>query len=194
MPLRYSVVGSLKSSIGKDGSLSSAPAGAIDYAWVILGLLASGETSLANQVSVAALKFQNADGGFRSFDTTGSVDATGLIIQALVASQKLGSAATQSKRANATKLAVSFLQNTDHEDNHFVTAGSVDVNATAYAAMAIKAALGTKSATPYILWLRKQVGSDGGLITPWSKGNGDVFATVQSYLAISSKSYLDVLK
>lgn len=193
-PLRTSVLTALKTTIMKDGSLSLAGAGAIDYAWVILGLHSNGQTALANLVSVAALKQQNEDGGFRSFEQLGSIDATGLMLQALVSVQNLGTSTTMAKRNQALTSAVAFLQANDVNDNHFQTSGTVDVNATAYAAMGIKAAVSTKAATPYILWLRKQVGSDGGLVTPWSNGVGDVFATVQSYLAITSKSYLDTLK
>jgi hypothetical protein len=194
--IRFELFRRLSSSINsKTGEIAGVTAGSIDYAWVAMGLNSYQENTLANKVVQFMLTLQNADGGFGEADRLVSTPfATGLALQAINYRQTFGSDQEDALRAAAEKKAVSFLLRTDVEENHWTTSGQASVSSTAYAVMGLKA-YGARKTTlaRYTNWLKAQLAAKGGLKTPLSNGEGDKFATAQSYVPLIGKSYLDLL-
>ena len=110
---------------------------------------------------------------------------------AFAAVKDLGGSSDQSARAAAQTKLLAWLKQSEVSGNHFEAWGDVDVNSTAYAAMGLKAA--GEDATPFSEWLTTQITKDGGLETPWSKGAGDTFASIQSLLALDGRSYAGLI-
>lgn len=194
--IRYEAFKKLAAAINaKTGEITGTQAGAIDYAWVALGLNSYQEYTLANRVVQKMLTLQNTDGGFGEADSaTSTPDATGLALQAINYRQTFGSDSEDKKRATAEKKAVSYLLKTDVAGNHWDAFGGPSVNSTAYAVMGLKAA-GARASTlkPHTLWLELQLAPKGGFMTAWSNGEGDKYATAQAYVPLIGKSYLDLL-
>lgn len=194
--LRFEAFRRLAASVNsRTGEITGATAGSIDYAWVAMGLNSYQEFTLANKVVQFMLTLQNADGGFGEADPLVSTPAsTGLALQAINYRQTFGSAEEDTLRASAEKKAVSFLLATDVEENHWTTSGAPSVAATAYAVMGLKA-FGARKTTlaRYTNWLKGQLAAKGGFKTSLSNGEGDKFATAQSYVPLIGKSYLDLL-
>ena len=191
--IRFDVFKKLAARINSQtGEISNVASGAIDYAWVALGLNAYEEHSLANKVVQKMLTLQNTDGGFGEVDTiTSTPDSTGLALQAINLRQDFGTDAQDKKRAAAEKKAITYLVTTSVDKNHWNAYGEASVNSTAYAAMGLKAA-GKKIAL-YSGWLKLQLAPKGGFLTSWSNGVGDKFATAQAIVPLLGKSYLDLL-
>lgn len=194
--IRFETFRRLAASVNsRTGEITGATAGSIDYAWVAMGLNSYQEFTLANSVVQFMLTLQNADGGFSEADPLVSTPAaTGLALQAINYRQTFGSAEEDALRAAAEKKAVSFLLRTDVEGNHWITSGEPSVTSTAYAAMGLKA-FGARKTTlaRYTDWLKGQLAAKGGFKTSLSNGEGDKFATAQSYVPLIGKSYLDLL-
>jgi hypothetical protein len=174
------------------GEISGTASGAIDYAWVALGLNSYQEFTLANKVVQKMLTLQNTDGGFGEVDPLISTpDSTGLALQAINLKQDFGADAQDKKRSDAEKKAIAYLVSTSVEKNHWDAYGEASINSTAYAAMGLKAA--GKKIAAYSLWLKSQLAPKGGFMTSWSDGAGDKFATAQAITPLLGKSYLDLL-
>ena len=195
-PLQLVVFNQLKASISADGSIASANGNAVEYAWVALGLHAFGQTDLANKVLVFAESKVNSDGGFGGWSPTSSIDATGLMLQAETALKSVGGARVIAARKTKVAKAISYLNKTAIEQNHWVSDNgdgttSADVNGTAYAAMGLQAAgaplVGVRG------WLKAQLSADGGIRSAWSGSAGDVFATAQAYTPLIGRTYLQLL-
>lgn len=185
------VLASVKNSIDTDGSIVGSGDNTFDYGWVVLGLVAQGANSEASTVASKLVTFVREDSGF-GFDTSenttsSSADAAGMVLMAIAATKGLGDSESQTARAKVGAGVVSWLQGAAVSSNHFEAWGDVDVNSTAYAAMGLKA-IGEDSAA-YSAWLTTQISKDGGLATPWSKGSGDTFASIQALLALDCRSY-----
>jgi prenyltransferase beta subunit len=194
--IRFQLFRRLATSINsKTGEISGVTSGSVDYAWVALGLNSYQEFTLANKVVQYMLKLQNADGGFGEADQLVSTPfATGLALQAINYRQTFGSDKEDAIRAAAEKKAVSFLLANDLEDNHWAVSGEASVTSTAYAVMGLKASgVRKKTLARYTNWLKEQLAPKGGLRTSASNGDGDKFATAQSYVALIGKSYLELL-
>lgn len=191
--IRYDVFKKLAARINnRTGEISGVASGAIDYAWVALGLNSYEEHTLANKVIQKMLTLQNTDGGFGEVDPLASTpDATGLALQAINLRQDFGTDAQDKKRAEAEKKAVAYLTSTAVEKNHWDAYGEASVNSTAYASMGLKAA--GKKIAAYSAWLKLQLAPKGGFLTSWSNGVGDKFATAQAIVPLLGKSYLDLL-
>ena len=191
--IRYDVFKRLAARINsKTGEITGVTSGAIDYAWVALGLNSYQEHTLANKVVQKMLTLQNTDGGFGEVDPLVSTpDSTGLALQAINLRQDFGTTAQDKKRADAEKKAVAYLISTSVDKNHWNAYGEASVNSTAYAAMGLKAA--GKKISAYSLWLKNQLAPKGGFMTSWSAGAGDKFATAQAIAPLLGKSYLDLL-
>jgi hypothetical protein len=194
--IRFQLFRRLATSINsKTGEISGVTSGSVDYAWVALGLNSYQEFTLANRVVQYMLKLQNADGGFGEADQLVSTPfATGLALQAINYRQTFGSDKEDATRAAAEKKAVSFLLANDLEDNHWAVSGEASVTSTAYAVMGLKTnGVRKKTLARYTNWLKAQLAPKGGLRTSSSNGEGDRFATAQSYVALIGKSYLELL-
>ena len=191
--IRFDVFKKLSARInGQTGEISNVASGAIDYAWVALGLNSFEEHTLANKVVQKMLTLQNTDGGFGEVDPIVSTpDSTGLALQAINLRQDFGTDAQDKKRALAEKKAVTYLISASVDKNHWNAYGEASVNSTAYAAMGLKAA--GKKITLYSDWLKLQLAPKGGFLTSWSNGVGDKFATAQAIVPLLGKSYLDLL-
>ena len=192
-PLRNSVVADLKKAMTTNGSLTSG--NSFDYAWVILGLATNHQEKLANLAALNLAKLQRPDGGFgldQTGDTlTSSADATGIALQAIALAKKSGTKSQIAAEQKVLVAAAKYLRSTQISGDHWESFGDVDVNGTAYAAMGLKAA--GASITTIQAWLKTRVATSGGLTTPWSNGQGDVFATAQGVTALLGMSYLNLL-
>lgn len=195
-PLRNAVITDLKKAIAANGSIAASAGNTFDYAWAILGLATNNQTKLANSVATGLVGLQRPDGGFgmdQTGDTlTSSADATGLALQALALAKKSASKSQAVVQQKSIIAAAKYLRTTQVAGNHWESWGDVDVNGTAYAAMGLKAA--GANVTAIQGWLKTRIAIDGGLITPWSNGVGDVFATAQGYVPLIGLSYLNLIR
>jgi hypothetical protein len=153
------------------------------HAFALLALTQSGRTpptAVVNGLESAACP----DGSFpETYPTagaacTGSVDATGLVLQAL--------AAVGRGSAPAAQAAGRWLTGQQKSDGSFP--GQAPVNSTGYAAAGL-AAVGaaTGAATDYLVG---QQDADGGLRTGAAGATGgDVFATAQALPALAGKTF-----
>jgi hypothetical protein len=186
--LKTNVLKLVKANVKSTGEIVDANGNTFIYGWTILGLKASGETKLAASVANKLASLARPDGGFGTDQTgdtlTSSADATGMALMALASVSK-------SKSAASTK-AITWLTKTALVKDHFEAWGDVDVNSTAYAAMGLKASGQNVSAIQ--TWLVGRLAAKGGLITPWSEGKADKFATAQGYIALIGSSYVALIK
>jgi hypothetical protein len=194
-PLRNAVITDLKKAISSDGTVNSAVGNTFDYAWLAMGLATNGQTKLANLVAVKLSSTERPDGGF-GLDQTGDItksspDATGIAMQALALAKKAGTKTQASREQAAMLSAAKYLRATAVGADHWESWGDIDVNGTAYAAMGLKAAGANIDAIQ--AWLKARVAPQGGLVTPWSNGSGDTFATAQGYVPLLGLSYLNLI-
>ena len=186
--LRTNVLKLVKANVKATGEVIDANGNTFIYGWTVLGLWASGETKLATTVANKLASLARPDGGFGTDQTgdtlTSSADATGMALMALASVKK-------AKSATSIK-AINWLTKTAIVNDHFEAWGDVDVNSTAYAAMGLKAVGQNTSAIQS--WLVGRLAEKGGLITPWSEGKADKFATAQGYIALIGSSYLALIK
>lgn len=185
--LRTSVLNLVKENVKPSGEVIDASGNSFTYAWVVMGLKAAGEDKLANLVATKLASLARPDGGFGT-DLTGDTltsasDSTGIALMALSAVKKSGSVTTK---------AVEWLNKSLVEGNHFEAWGEVDVNGTAYAVMGLTSA-GQKVA-PIQKWLVSRLAPKGGLISAWSEGKADKYATAQGYIALLGSNYLALFK
>lgn len=181
---------SLQSTTGRYADRSSFGdfANVFGHSFALLALKQAGKP-VPDAVVQALLAAHCADGSFpESYpkaDTacTGSVDATGLALQALAA---VGQASSQPATA-----AASWLSGQQKTDGSFP--GQAPVNSTGYAVLgldAVGASIGNALA-----YLTSQQNSDGGL----RRGAGtdttsDVFATAQALPALAGKTFTDAAR
>lgn len=194
-PLRNAVIADLKKTISPNGSIDSMLGNSFDYAWVILGLAVNNQAKLANLVALKLAALERPDGGF-GMDQTGdtlksSADATGIALQALALAKKSATKAQIPLEQKAILAACAYLRTTQVTGDHWEAWGDIDVNGTAYAAMGLKAA--GANITSIQAWLKSKVAPSGGLMTPWSKGSGDVFATAQGFVPLIGQSYINLI-
>ena len=186
--LRTSVLNSVKASVNKSGEIADANGNTFIYGWTILGLTASGETKLAGLVATKLATLARTDGGFGTDLTAdtlaSSADATGMALMAFAS-------VNRSKAAVTTK-AANWLTKTAMVTDHFVAWGEVDVNGTAYAAMGLSAIGQRNSAIQK--WMVSRVAPTGGLISAYSGGKADIFASAQGYLALLGSNYVALIK
>ena len=192
-PLRNAVVADLKKAMSNDGVIASG--NSFDYAWAILGLATNHQEKLANLAALKLAKLERPDGGFgldQTGDTlTSSADATGIALQAIALAKKTGTKSQVAAEQKVLVAAAKYLRTTQVSGDHWESFGDVDVNGTAYAAMGLKAA--GASVSTIQAWLKSRVAITGGLTTPWSNGQGDVFATAQGITALLGLSYLNLI-
>ncbi|MBK5305799.1 MAG: terpene cyclase/mutase family protein [Frankiaceae bacterium] len=153
------------------------------HAFALLALKQSGRTP-ADAAVQALLATQCADGSFpedypkAGTACTGSVDATGLVLQALAA---LGQGGAQPANAAAT-----WLKGQQKADGSFP--GQAPVNSTGYAVLgldAVNAPIGNA-----LTYLTSQQNADGGLRTgAAAASSSDLFATAQTLPALAGKTF-----
>lgn len=192
-PLRNAVIADLKKSMSTDGAIASGDT--FDYAWAIMGLATNHQEKLANLAAIKLTKLVRPDGGFGP-DQSGnplisSADATGIAMQSLALAKKSGSKSQIAVEQRTLIAAAKYLRTTQVKGDHWESFGDADVNGTAYAAMGLKAA--GANITSIQAWLKARISASGGLTTPWSNGQGDVFATAQGITALLGLSYLNLV-
>lgn len=185
----------LKASVEDDGSIKDSNNFA--DSWVIFALLASGENELANKVALKLSALCETSGGYKyvqgDASSTEATDVTSFAIISMKATEGLGSSEEEAAKSFAINKAKTWLQSSIVESNHWLMDEDADISGTAYAIMAMTA-LG-EDVSAQIKWLSAQANSkDGGITSPWSDGEGDVFSSAQSLLALSKLSLIDVLK
>ncbi len=194
-PIYKSVLTAVQSQVSAAGVIGKANTNTFTYAWVTLGLTASGNTKLAAAVAGQLAALARPDGGFGTDltgdTTTSATDATSIALLAFKVTSNLGSASEKKARSAASTSALAWLA-TNAVGDHFEAWGDIDVNGTDYTVMALSA--WGKSTAKFSKYLVGRIGSDGGITTPWSAPKGDTFATAQGLLALSGRSYLDLLK
>ena len=194
-PLRNAVVADLKKAIAANGSITTSFGNTFDYAWAVLGLATNNQSKLANSVATYLITMQRPDGGF-GMDQTGdtlksSADATGIALQALALAKKSANKTQLATEQKALLAAAAYLRTTQVNGDHWEAWGDIDVNGTAYAAMGLKAS--GSGISKISAWLKTKLAPTGGLVTPWSNGSGDAFATAQAVAPLIGLSYLDLL-
>jgi hypothetical protein len=204
-----SVLAAVKKHIAKDGSVLAVPDNSVapsqniyTSAWLVLALKALKETALAEKVALNLTSFSiQKTGGFADSQTDAtagaSPDATGLALQALGAAKNLGNKSEEVKK-NATiassRAWLAATAQTDSSGKYFSSWGDWSANSTGYAAMGLKAT-GSNIAS-YSKWLASKISTtDSGIQAgSWSAGAGNAYATIQGYVALIGKSYLDLIK
>jgi hypothetical protein len=204
-----SVLSIVKKHIAKDGSILTMPDNSVlpskniyTSAWLVLGLSAVKENVLAEKIAVNLTTFSIAKtGGFADSQTdsaeSASPDATGLALQALASVKGFGTKAEESKKNSTISKSRAWLISVSESDasgKFFSSWGEWSANSTAYAAMGLKAS-GSKI-TEYSKWLASKISStDSGIQAgSWTAGSGNAYATIQGYVALIGKSYLDLIK
>lgn len=206
--LSNDVLSALKKHIAADGSLLATPDNWVaasqnvwTSAWVVLGLRAVHENKLAQRVAQYLATLAVRTGGFADNQTdsplVASPDATGIALQALAATKALGTKSEETKKsaiiASARKW-IGTIAEKDSNGNFISSWGEWSANSTGYVAMGLKAT-GSKISS-YSNWLKSKISSaDSGIQAgSWTNGAGNAYATLQSYVALIGKSYLDLIK
>ncbi len=204
-----SVLATVKKHIAGDGSILAVPDNSVapsqniyTSAWLVLGLRAMKENALAQKVAVNLTKFSIAKtGGFADNQTDAtsgaSPDATGLALQALASVKGIGAKAEESKKNAIISSSRAWLASTAQKDaagRFFNSWGEWSANSTAYAAMGLRAS--GSNIADYSKWLTSKISTaDSGIQAgSWTAGAGNPYATIQGYVALIGKSYLDLLK
>ena len=202
------VLAAIKKHVASDGTLKAVPDNSVaasqnvwTSAWVVLGLRAAHENKLANKVSVALAKLALPSGGFadNQADTplVAGPDATGIALQALATTRTLGTKTEIAKKKTVISAArkwISSIAQSDSAGTYISSWGDWSANSTSYVAMGLKAT--GSNIKPYSKWLASKISTaDNGIQAgAWTEGAGNAYATLQSYVALVGKSYLDLLK
>lgn len=183
----------LKSAIGSDGTVPQI--NNFSYSWVVLALIAADEKELAETVSTKLASFIEPDGGFKytfgDVNAESATDVTAFALMSFKASQEIGSSNHKAAMSLASNRTKEWLVSHRDAGNFWLAYGDVDISGTAYAVMGLSS-VGV-NVEDSIAWLKSQIGADGGIATPWSAPDSDLFSTNQSILAISNLSFIDVL-
>jgi hypothetical protein len=185
----------LDSRIGANGRLSDRSdfgdfANVFGQAFAILAFDTAGRSNERTQSLVTGLsQVQCADGSFPEMfvpkagtSCTGSVDATGLVLQALAAVDQAGS--------EDARQAAAWLQGQQEDDGSFP--GEAPVNSTGYAAMGLAAVgVDVRAASRY---LAAQQNTDGGLRRGPAAGASDLFATAQALPALLDRTFVSGIR
>jgi hypothetical protein len=203
------VLSTAKLHIAKDGSILAVPDNSVapsqnvyTSAWLTLGLKAIHENALAEKVAVflSTLTVPKTSGfaDSQTDATSGaSPDATGIALQALASVKGLGSKTEESKKNAAIAGSRKFLASISQADasgSYFSAWGDWSANSTGYAAMGLKAS--GSNIGNYSKWLAAKISTtDFGIQAgAWTNGAGNAFATLQGYVALIGKCYLDLIK
>jgi hypothetical protein len=176
------------SSTASRGQFTSGAATVTSQSFAILGLLAAGESVPQNAIDYL-IGLQGQDGGW------GSVDSTGIALQALIA-------AGVAPGNQAITDGVAYLQATMSATGGWESFGSFSTNSTAYAIQGLLAAGVDLTANEWLINGRTPLGilasyqkTDGPFVVNWSVGTGynpaadNLFATQQAVPALLSATY-----
>ena len=166
------------------------------YSWVILALVASEESDLANQVALQLIKNAESNGGYKytrgDTQSKEAADVTAFAVMAIKSTEEFGSAEDKTAKQTANEASLAWLQDNILEGTHYESYGANDLAGTSYAAMALSAS--DVDATKLVEWLAAQISAtDFGIPSAYSEGASDVFTSVQALLPLSSLSFIDVV-
>lgn len=195
------VLASVKASIAADGS-TPGDQNVYTSSWLVLGLKAIKQNALAEKVAVklASLSVPKT-GGFADDQVesanTASPDATGIALQALAASKGLGTKSEETSKSaaiNGARAWIKSIAQTDANGSFVNNWGDWNANSTEYVAMGLKATGSNISA--YAKWIASKISAaDNGIQAgSWTNGAGNAYATIQGYVPLIGKSYLDLIK
>ena len=183
----------LKKVIGEDGSVPQI--NNFSYSWVVLGLLSANEEDLAALVSKKLFSFIEPDGGLKyaygDVNSLPATDVTAFALMSFKATEKLGSPEDQVAMTLAINRTKGWLVAARDGGHFWLTEGDIDISGSAYAIMALSSV--GENVDDSVKWLRAQVTGDGGIATPWSAPESDLFSSNQSILALSNLNFIDVL-
>ena len=193
-PTVPSVLFDVKAAVESDGSIKDTNNFA--YSWVVLALIASEKTELANKVALQLSRNAEASGGYKytKGDTQSSeaADVTAFAVMAIQASYDFGSAADESAKQSANEKSLTWLEENLVEGTHYVAYDALDLAGTSYGAMALITS-GVDTTKP-VEWLTAQINeTDSGIASAYSEGASDVFTTVQALLPLSSLTFMEVM-
>ena len=193
-PTVPSVLFDVKAEIDSEGFV--ADTNNFAYSWVILALMASEDTDLANQVALQLIKNSESTGGYKytkgDSQSAEAADVTAFAVMAIKSTEEFGSAEDKTAKQSANEKSLTWLQDNLVEGTHYVSYGANDLAGTSYAAMALIAS--DIEATASVEWLAAQISAtDFGIPSAYSEGASDVFTSVQALLPLSSLTFIDVL-
>jgi hypothetical protein len=193
-PTVPSVLFDVKAEIDSEGFV--ADTNNFAYSWVILALMASEDTDLANQVALQLINNAESTGGYKytKGDTQSSeaADVTAFAVMAIKSTEEFGSAEDKTAKQSANEASLAWLQDNLLEGTHYDSYGANDLAGTSYGAMALIAS--DVDATKLVEWLAAQINAtDSGIPSAYSEGASDVFTSVQALLPLSSLTFIDVL-
>jgi hypothetical protein len=193
-PTVPSVLFDVKAAIDSEGLV--AETNNFAYSWVILALMASQETDLANQVAIQLTKNAESTGGYKytkgDSQSAEAADVTAFAVMAIKSTEDFGSAEDKTAKQAANEKSLTWLQDNLVEGTHYVSYGANDLAGTSYGAMALIAS--DIDATKLVEWLAAQINeADFGIPSAYSEGASDVFTSVQALLPLSSLTFIDVL-
>ncbi len=193
-PTVPSVLFDVKAAIDSEGFV--ADTNNFAYSWVILALMASQDTDLANQVALQLTKNAESTGGYKytkgDSQSAEAADVTAFAVMAIKSTEEFGSADNKSVKQAATEKSLAWLQDNLVEGTHYVSYGANDLAGASYGAMALIAS--GIDATKSVEWLASQINAtDFGIPSAYSEGASDVFTSVQALLPLSSLTFIDVL-
>lgn len=184
----------LKAEISPDGDIEGINNFA--YSWVLLALIASQETELANKVAVRLITKAEVSGGYKyaKGDTSSfeAADVTSLALMAVKVSLGIGSAEDETAKNFSVERSKQWLLNNLVEGTHFEAYDNLDLGGTSYGIMALTSV--GEDSTKLNLWLAAKINKeDAGIASPYSAKASDVFTTVQALLPLSSFTLVDVM-
>ena len=184
----------LKSDISPDGRVQDI--NNFSYSWVVLGLIASQESELANKVAVKLITQAEVSGGYKfaKGDTTSfeAADVTALALMAVQASLGIGNSEDEAAKDFSIERSKKWLLDNLTEGTHYEAYENLDLGGTSYGTMALIAA--GEDSTKLNLWLASRINKeDGGIASPYSEKKSDLFTTVQALLPLSSFTLVDVM-
>ena len=193
-PTVPSVLFDVKAAVEEDGVVKDTNNFA--YSWIVLALMASENTELANEVALQLANNMESTGGYKytkgDTQSTEAADVTAFAVMAIKSTEEFGSAEDKSAKQAANDMSLTWLQENLVEASYFVSYGANDLAGTSYGAMALIASY--EDATKSVEWLTAQINAaDSGIPSAYSEGASDVFTSVQALLPLSSVSFMDVV-
>jgi hypothetical protein len=166
------------------------------YSWIVLALIASENTEVANKVALQLANNMESSGGYKytkgDTQSAEAADVTAFALMAIQASYDFGSAEDETAKQAATAKSFTWLQENLVEGTHYVAYDALDLAGTSYGAMALITS-GFDTTKP-VEWLTAQINeTDFGIPSAYSEGASDVFTSVQALLPLSSLTFMEVM-
>ena len=193
-PTVPSVLFDVKEAVEEDGVVKDTNNFA--YSWIVLALIASENTEVANKVALQLANNMESSGGYKytkgDTQSAEAADVTAFALMAIQASYDFGSAEDETAKQAATAKSFTWLQENLVEGTHYVAYDALDLAGTSYGAMALITS-GFDTTKP-VEWLTAQINeTDFGIPSAYSEGASDVFTSVQALLPLSSLTFMEVM-